>query len=247
MRQSRAYYSLQPILAWVLHNFLSPETLRCTSTGTAYSSDSRDDIRGSPVSPGRLRSYTMGQNSSSQKKRPEDDKERTMDDWRLAVAQGNEKTLIHLLQSPQALSLLTAVIDEKTKRTALHVASLRGKHHCVDRLLAAGASVKTKDAVGQTALMLASSRGHDECVGSLLKAGSSTNVVDPDGQSPLHLACGWKGKTAVLCSKRLIEHGAYVDAQGRHTARITSRDMSVFTFVLIYRLQWLGIPSLGLS
>jgi ankyrin repeat protein len=154
----------------------------------------------------------MGPISSSQKKHFEEDTGQTVDEWRKALAQGNEKAVVRLLQSPRALSLST-VLDKKTMRTALHVASLRGNYQCVDCLLAAGASVKAKDAVGQTALMLASSRGHDECVGSLLRAGSSVNAVDHDGQSPLHLSCGWRGETAVLCSKSLIDYGAHVDAQ----------------------------------
>ena len=134
-----------------------------------------------------------------------------------ASRQGDEKTLLRILdpEPTRQRAILASAVETQTKRTALHLAALRGHHHCVDRLLAVGASTKAKDSRGQTPLSLAAGRGHVACVESLLAARASPNAVDSDGGSPLHGAVAWRRDGARACAEALVKAGACVNAQGK--------------------------------
>ena len=78
-------------------------------------------------------------------------------------------------------------VDEKDEggKTALMLASEKGRTEVVRLLLDKGALLDEKDADGMTALMWASNEGHTEVVKLLLNRGASVDVKDKYGSTAL--------------------------------------------------------------
>lgn len=81
----------------------------------------------------------------------------------------------------------------------------------LERLIAAGADVSSKDAGGLTPLMRAAGLGRADLVRRLLEAGADPNVLDDEvGTTALHKAAQ---KGDVPCLELLLDHGAFLDVQ----------------------------------
>lgn len=81
----------------------------------------------------------------------------------------------------------------------------------VMELLAAGADVNSKNALGQSALHVAAARGHHHVVSVLLDRGAAINELALDGSAPLHVACE-NGHDIIV--GLLLKHKARMDAAG---------------------------------
>ena len=99
----------------------------------------------------------------------------------------------------------------------LHLAAMAGRSTEVERLLADGAEVDARDALGCTPLMLAAFADAGEVVRLLLAAGADAEAHCPvigwwyEQWTPMLLAAS-QGSDAALCA--LLEHGAQVDGRG---------------------------------
>lgn len=112
-------------------------------------------------------------------------------------------------------ALLSAGADPNAKSrldgsTAMHVAALFGPMPPVDCLLANGADVNARDALGQTPLHLAAVMGRADACRSLLGSGAEADARDCDGLTPLHRASA-RGSRQVV--EILAAGNADVDAK----------------------------------
>ena len=84
-----------------------------------------------------------------------------------------------------------AKVNGKTKsdkRTALHLATIRGHVKAIEALIRGGAEIDGTDSLGNTALHLAATMGETEVVPLLLNAGANREAKTTAGCTPLHLA-----------------------------------------------------------
>ena len=95
----------------------------------------------------------------------------------------------------------------------LHAAARGGHNGCVEKLLANGARLDLRDAVGNTPLLLAAANGREEAVGLLLAKGASPLDQDGMGSTALHLAALAGNEPLV---KTLLEKGAAVNDTNRY-------------------------------
>jgi ankyrin repeat protein len=105
-------------------------------------------------------------------------------------------------------------------RPILFWAIQEGHLKVVKVLVAAGASLKRRDALGFSALDLAVGGGNAGTVSFLLNSGADVNGRTANG-SPLHTACAYR---RVEIAKLLLENGATplaVDAEGHTPAALT--------------------------
>ncbi|XP_048250518.1 serine/threonine-protein phosphatase 6 regulatory ankyrin repeat subunit A-like [Haliotis rufescens] len=101
-------------------------------------------------------------------------------------------------------------VEDNTRNTPLHGASMCGSKECVDMLLKAGADVKVQNKTGDTPLHEASGCGSQKCVDMLLKAGAGVNVENTTGNTPLH---GASKRGSKECVDMLLKAGADVNVQ----------------------------------
>ena len=87
---------------------------------------------------------------------------------------------------------------DKDGLTALHCASSRGHHDCVETLVGlCGSEVDATDINGSTPLFYAVTLGHTECAALMLSYGADPNRQDRKGRTPAH--CGaTKGQLETL-------------------------------------------------
>src|SRR6188508_564746 len=103
-------------------------------------------------------------------------------------------------------------IDSRQLNFQLLAAARAGDAAAVERLVHAGASVKTRNRVGATPLLEAARNGHLETATVLIQSGADVNRVDLQLLSPLmHAVYG--GHTPLV--RLLIENGAQVDLVDR--------------------------------
>ena len=100
-------------------------------------------------------------------------------------------------------------------RTALDMASERGRLEVVIFLVSQGASLTTRNRAGSTALHMPSERGHMEVVIFLVSQGASLNAQCNFGVTPLHYACSMGREDVALM---LIERGANVTEKGLYSS-----------------------------
>lgn len=105
-------------------------------------------------------------------------------------------------------SILSVDESDWERKTALHVASLRGHRSIVQLLLKRGASVNIKNKLKQTPLHLACQYNHQDIVMLLIEYGARVNCKDERGNTPLHFCCsnGHDASAAIL-----LFHDAYVN------------------------------------
>jgi ankyrin repeat protein len=110
-------------------------------------------------------------------------------------------------------------------RTPLHTAARFGREDLAERLIAAGADVRTPDEPGgNTALHLAAQYGHAAVATVLVARGTDVNAATKHGRTPLHDAAFGLGGTSDLegrlaVARLLISHGANVNARERGSGR----------------------------
>lgn len=98
------------------------------------------------------------------------------------------------------------------KATALHLAARTNSLVLIDALLAAGADVKARDAIGQTPLFGAFSQGNVEILKRLIEAKADVAARNIDGSSVLH----YIGKyTTPELVREVVKAGADVNGKGR--------------------------------
>jgi len=93
---------------------------------------------------------------------------------------------------------------------ALHIASMKGEHSCLDTLLGLGASANARGGSGQTPLHAAALVGDAFASKKLLEAKANPNNSDAHLRTPLHVAAQ-EGHIDVV--KALLASGAKVDVQ----------------------------------
>ncbi|KAJ1482062.1 ankyrin repeat-containing domain protein [Baffinella frigidus] len=97
---------------------------------------------------------------------------------------------------------------DRSERTPVHFAAMKGNLECLRKLLAAGGDVEPLDQQGQrrcepldqqgqTPLCMAAEGGHDSCVRLLMEAGVNINEMTPYGDFPLHIAVQMGHNTVV--------------------------------------------------
>eukprot|EP01065_Artemidia_motanka_P016039 TRINITY_DN1976_c1_g1_i1.p1 TRINITY_DN1976_c1_g1~~TRINITY_DN1976_c1_g1_i1.p1 ORF type:complete len:1232 (+),score=334.05 TRINITY_DN1976_c1_g1_i1:228-3698(+) len=96
------------------------------------------------------------------------------------------------------------VVAKPGTYTALHAAAVAGSSHCVETLLAAGASPSAATAAGTTPAHFAAASGSVEALAALLRGGGSPWARDADGSTVLHTAArrGDAGMVAAVLSSR---------------------------------------------
>lgn len=102
----------------------------------------------------------------------------------IAASRGNTGTVKIILAA-------RAKVNGKTKnekRTALHLATIRGQVKVIEALLDGGAEIDSADNLGNTPLHLAATMGETEVVPLLLNAGANQEAKTTAGCTPLHLA-----------------------------------------------------------
>ena len=113
-----------------------------------------------------------------------------------------------------ALALLSARVDVNAREgdgtSALHWAVHRDDVELSQRLIRAGADVKTANRFGVTPLGEAAIVGNPAMIALLLRSGASAREANPDGQTPL-MAVARTGN--VDAARLLIEAGAEVNAR----------------------------------
>jgi len=92
-----------------------------------------------------------------------------------AILSGMFDSINVLIESGGA-SLMNAVLQRQSGRTALHVACLVGRHEYISLFVAAGADPSIADFFGMTPLDLALRSGHGNCVREML---SVSSLADP--------------------------------------------------------------------
>ena len=140
----------------------------------------------------------------------------------LATASHAAETVVkdqRLVQAAKAGETATAIgllgkrvdpnVAEPDGTTPLHWAVRNNDVTLVERLIRAGADVKTTNRYGIAAIALACESGSAAIVEKLLTAGVSANATGPYGETALH-TCAHAGK--VDAAKVLIAHGASLDA-----------------------------------
>ncbi|XP_077982345.1 uncharacterized protein LOC144437295 [Glandiceps talaboti] len=101
----------------------------------------------------------------------------------------------------------TGVFDDIKKRfdsenirsrkfAALFVASQRGYHFLVERLVKSDTDVNGQTSTGRTPLHIACAMGNTGCIDILLEAGGSLDIRDSYGQTPIEVASNCKQKEA---------------------------------------------------
>lgn len=100
----------------------------------------------------------------------------------------------------------------------------------VERCLAAGAKLETRNPSGATPLHLAAMTSAPAVVQALINAGSDVNALADYGVTPLHLAA-LSGSRAVV--QTLIDAGANVNARGGACRTITPLDFGRFNSMLV--------------
>jgi len=63
-----------------------------------------------------------------------------------------------------------------SNHTTLHLASLQGHQHCIDRLTARRADINARDGDGNTPLHVASLQGHRQCIERLTELGADNSI-----------------------------------------------------------------------
>jgi len=109
----------------------------------------------------------------------------------------------------------------RSKRSVLHMASVRGHYDLVVGLMMRGVEVNGADEAGITPLHDAAYYGHVEIVRLLLSKGAKVTAVDEDGSTPLHHAAESGHEETV---RALLNSNA--DAFIRNKQRCTALDMA---------------------
>lgn len=92
---------------------------------------------------------------------------------------------------------LAQPLDEEVGDTLLHAAAAGGHVPVLRALLARGALVHIRNALGCTALHAAAMHGHTEAIEFLLERGADPRESDKEGYCPMHYAAG-EGHSAAL-------------------------------------------------
>jgi uncharacterized protein len=151
---------------------------------------------------------------------------------RLRGAAGrNDLPLVNaLLRGPNP----TPVDDkhEKTRLTALMLASQGGHSKMVEALLDRGADVNAQDAQGQTGLIMAAMRGHKQVAEVLLARGADIEAATSAGFTALMEAARWGKKDVV---QLLLSNGASTTRRDRagKTAEDLAKDTKVKALIKV--------------
>jgi ankyrin repeat protein len=125
-----------------------------------------------------------------------------------AVKAGDRAGALKLLdQKDQKVDVNAAEVDGST---ALHWAVRANDMDLTDRLIRAGANVKTSNRYGITPLYLAAQNGSAPMIERLLKAGADANETGTEGETVLMTAAR---TGAVEAARTLLNAGAKIDAQ----------------------------------
>ena len=124
------------------------------------------------------------------------------------AAAGNSTSIIHiLLRNATSGECINAVDGEG--RSALGLASEKGRRIAVALLIFYGADVKTRDRDGWTPLHRTAENGHEEMAQLLLNRGAEVNAKDDDGWTAL-LRGSSNGHEATV--RLLLDCGAHIEA-----------------------------------
>lgn len=118
--------------------------------------------------------------------------------WR---AQAREQTVLQATTDP--------LKDIDDAADALTMAAMQGNRDAVQQLVASGADVDAKDAIGVAPLHWAAFCGHGELIGKLIDSGADVHIRDQEGRTPLHVAAYESHLNVIL---RLIAAGADIMA-----------------------------------
>ena len=113
-----------------------------------------------------------------------------------------------LLQESSVRRSLDRAVNLPGRRSALHMACIRGSSELVDRLLQIGANPNLTDKLGDSALHKAAMGGHPECLRSLITHGGKADLQNYKGETALHKAVLVGHKE---CTEVLLQNGACVD------------------------------------
>ncbi|KAL8675920.1 MAG: hypothetical protein Q9224_007350, partial [Gallowayella concinna] len=125
----------------------------------------------------------------------------------LAAVVAGEKELVELLANAGAD--INSRQDE-TGWTAVHLAVLNNRMHCLGKLATLGADLNARDCNGQAPLHLAAHGGHIDCMRFLLSSGADMEAEDELSCTPVVLAAESGQQRALM---ELLEKGAKVDAR----------------------------------
>src|SRR5215471_6539740 len=128
----------------------------------------------------------------------------------LAVGFDQERKKTPLVKEPSVRP--EQALKNRGRRTPLMEAAASGSLDGVRRLLAEGAAVDDKDAVGHSALSFAAWRGHSQVAKALIAAGADVNTSTNAGITPLMFAAGM-GEAD--CVEVLLSAGANVNAKSK--------------------------------
>ncbi|KAL8676617.1 MAG: hypothetical protein Q9186_006887 [Xanthomendoza sp. 1 TL-2023] len=100
--------------------------------------------------------------------------------------------------------------QDGTVRTAVHLAVLNNRMHCLGKLATLGADLNARDRNGRVPLHLAAGGGHIDCMRFLLSSGADMEAEDELSCTPVVLAAKSGQQRALMV---LLEKGAEVDAR----------------------------------